>query len=87
MRFLMLHHRVQGEPRDEQRWAAGIPVEPSSTVTETPVADAVPRPAKDTERYVVNAEPGIQEVEDPDFGEVCIPRTWLPSRMMLAGRT
>ncbi|MFJ8746681.1 hypothetical protein ACIRL2_46000 [Embleya sp. NPDC127516] len=87
VRFLMLHHRVQGEPRDEQRWAASIPAALPSTATDTHPADTASRPAKDTERYVVRAEPGIEEVEDPDFGEVCLPRTWLPTRMMLAGGT
>ncbi|WP_331767882.1 hypothetical protein [Embleya sp. NBC_00896] len=89
MRFLVLHHRVEGEPRDAQRWAARIPADtpPTAPASGAPTTETASRPATDPETHVVCAESGIKEVEDPDFGEVCIPRTWLPGRMMLAGRT
>ncbi|MFE3206076.1 hypothetical protein [Embleya sp. NPDC059237] len=85
--FLVLHHRVADEPRDEKRWASHIrnDVSPASPA-QAPNANTTDRSATDPETYVTYAESGIREVEDPDFGEVCIPRTWLPGRMMLAGR-
>jgi len=80
MQLLVLHHRAIGETPQEDCWARSVPADCPSTGVPAP-----PDTAR-AERYLVRAEQGIEEVQDPDHGEVCLPRDWLPVRMTMAGR-
>ncbi|MGC0415911.1 hypothetical protein [Embleya sp. AB8] len=79
MRLLTLHHRVEGEPEDAHHWACRLhaPV-PPPTPTELEAED-------DLQAYVARVEPGIEEVDDPDLGEICRPNDRFPRLLAAAG--
>ncbi|MGC0419035.1 hypothetical protein [Embleya sp. AB8] len=87
MRFLVLHHCAENDPYDAEFWTRGIPT-PDPHPTPAPVPQSVPddpEPLADT--YVARVEPGIRGVEDPDYGEVCVPHAWLKSHVQTTPTT
>jgi len=74
MRFLVLNHHARGEARPV--YDPGVHP-PRDAVPFDPAASF----ARDTDRRVLRAEASIESVEHPDFGEVCVPRACLPSRL------
>ncbi|MGW9210814.1 hypothetical protein ACWGR4_27975 [Embleya sp. NPDC055664] len=79
MRLLTLHHRIEGEPQDAHHWAGRL-----HAARPTP-APAVTEEAGDPEAYVARVEPGIEEVDDPDLGEICRPNDRFPRLLAAAG--
>ncbi|MEU0936778.1 hypothetical protein [Embleya sp. NPDC005971] len=75
MRFLVLHHCVENDRYDAAWWTRRMPDADPPTRPASDDSD----PAADT--YVARVEPGIRGVEDPDYGEVCVPHAWLKSRV------
>ncbi len=85
MRLLTLHHRVEGEPQDAHHWADRV----RGTIPATPTpTEPDPRGegAGDPQAYVARVEPGIEEVDDPDLGEICRPNDRFPRLLEAAGR-
>ncbi|GCD92469.1 hypothetical protein [Embleya hyalina] len=79
MRLLTLHHRIEGEPEDAHHWAGRLhAARPTPTPAET-------EGAGDPEAYVARVEPGIEEVDDPDLGEICRPNDRFPRLLAAAG--
>ncbi|MYW01011.1 hypothetical protein GT354_22540 [Streptomyces sp. SID3343] len=81
MRLLTLHHRVEGEPQDAHHWAGRV-----NAAAPGP-APAHPGDGGDPHAYVARVEPGIEEVDDPDLGEICRPNERFPCLLEAAGRT
>ncbi|MFJ8746678.1 hypothetical protein ACIRL2_45985 [Embleya sp. NPDC127516] len=81
MRFLVLHHRAEGESGDAQCWTDRIPDDTAPTPSAAPSG----RRTSEAETYVSRAESAIRAVEHPDFGEVCVPQPSLPCRVTVAG--
>ncbi|MGW1990900.1 hypothetical protein [Embleya sp. NPDC001921] len=79
MRLLTLHHRVEGEPEDAHHWAGRL-----RAATPAPVP-AETEGAGDPQAYVARVEPGIEEVDDPDLGEICRPNDRFPCLLAAAG--
>ncbi|MFE2948015.1 hypothetical protein ACFXHK_13370 [Embleya sp. NPDC059267] len=81
MRLLTLHHRVEGEPADAHHWAGRL------HATTTAPAPAEVEGSGDPQAYVARVEPGIEEVDDPDLGEICRPNACFPRLLAAAGHT
>ncbi|MFE3206074.1 hypothetical protein [Embleya sp. NPDC059237] len=83
MRFLVLHHRAEGEPGDADCWTDRILEDTPPTVPAAVDSDAVV--PGNAETYVARAESAIQAIDHPDLGEICTPRAWLHCRLSMAG--
>ncbi|MGW1994488.1 hypothetical protein [Embleya sp. NPDC001921] len=81
MRFLVLHHCAENDRYDAAWWNRHMPAGPPAPRPAPDGPGPDPNPDPDADTYLARVEPGIRGVEDPDYGEVCVPHVWLKSRV------